>query len=212
MPSHLHEALLLLFRNRPSLAPALLRDTLHVDLPAYSEARLDSAELTDIQPAEYRADLVVLLLQDKPVLGMADPELAVLSAMAHGRDPDTERSVRIALAAQMASIHLDADRSALYVDLILNSLSEAARRRLQAMDPVKYEYQSDFARHYFSKGRVEGETAGRAAIVTRQLLRRFGSLSDLAQRRISKASVAELDAIADRLLNATTLDEAVGDL
>ena len=28
-------------------------------LPAYSEARIDSADLTDVQPAEYRADLVV---------------------------------------------------------------------------------------------------------------------------------------------------------
>jgi hypothetical protein len=33
MPSHLHEALLLLFRNRPALAPELLRDALHVALP-----------------------------------------------------------------------------------------------------------------------------------------------------------------------------------
>lgn len=58
MPSQLHEALLLLFRNRPALAPELLRDALHVELPQYTEARIDSADLTDIQPAEYRADLV----------------------------------------------------------------------------------------------------------------------------------------------------------
>jgi hypothetical protein len=38
MPSQLHEALLLLFRNRPSLAPELLRDALHVELPEYTEA------------------------------------------------------------------------------------------------------------------------------------------------------------------------------
>ena len=60
MPSHLHEALLLLFRNRPALAPELLRSALHQELPAYTEARIESADLTDIQPAEYRADLVVL--------------------------------------------------------------------------------------------------------------------------------------------------------
>jgi hypothetical protein len=290
MPSHLHEALLLLFRNRPSLAPELLRDALHVELPEYSEARLDSAELTDIQPAEYRADLVVLLLQDKPVLGIvievqlsrdeqkrfawpvyavnlrarlkcpvcllvvaaddavanwaakpvdlggdnrfiplvlgpegvpeivdeaqaaADPELAVLSAMAHGRDRDTVRSARIALAAQLASAQLDAERSALYVDLILNSLSEAARRRLQTMDPIKYEYQSDFARHYFFKGRAEGEAAGRAAIVARLLTLRFGAIPEHERNRISGASAAELDAISERLLSATSLAQALGDL
>jgi hypothetical protein len=62
--------LLLLFRNRPALAPELLREALHVELPAYSEVRLESAELTDVVPAEYRADLVVLLVDGKPVLGI----------------------------------------------------------------------------------------------------------------------------------------------
>ncbi len=70
MPSLSHEALLILFRNRPELAPELLRDALDVALPVYSEVRLESAELTDISPAEYRADLVVLLVDGKPVLGI----------------------------------------------------------------------------------------------------------------------------------------------
>jgi hypothetical protein len=70
MPSQLHEALLLLFRNRPTLAPELLRDALHFQLPAFTEARIDSADLTEIKPAEYRADLVVLLLDGVPVYGI----------------------------------------------------------------------------------------------------------------------------------------------
>lgn len=70
MPSQLHEALLLLFRNRPTLAPELLRDALHRKLPPYSEVRIDSADLTEIPPAEYRADLVMSLLDDAPVLGI----------------------------------------------------------------------------------------------------------------------------------------------
>ncbi|HEX7481596.1 MAG TPA: hypothetical protein VF331_27575, partial [Polyangiales bacterium] len=70
MPSQLHEALLFLFRNRPELAPELLRDALDVQLPHYTEVRIRSESLTEIQPAEYRADLVVLLLDDKPVLGV----------------------------------------------------------------------------------------------------------------------------------------------
>jgi hypothetical protein len=65
-----HESMLLLFRNRPELAPELLRDVLHVEVPAYSEARVESAELTDVNPAEYRADLVVLLVDGQPVLGI----------------------------------------------------------------------------------------------------------------------------------------------
>src|SRR5262249_37794877 len=70
MPSHLHEVLLELFRNRPQLAPDVLRDALHIGLPAYRNARIEAADLTDIKPTEYRADLVVLLTQEKPVYGI----------------------------------------------------------------------------------------------------------------------------------------------
>jgi hypothetical protein len=308
MPSHLHEALLFLFRNRPTLAPELLRDALHVEVPEYTEARIDSAELTDIQPAEYRADLVVLLLHGVPVLGIivevqlspderklfvwpsyvanlrarlelevcllvvtadeatarwaakpihlgggngftplvlgpsgvpeitdeaqaqTDPELAVLSAMAHGRDADAGKSARIALAAQWASLGLDEDRSQLYFDLVMASLSEAARRELQTMDPAKYEYQSEFAKRYVAQGRLEGKAEGkaegkvegkvegkaegrlegRADLVVRQLTLRFGPLPSDVLSRISAASIEELDAIGERLLTAQSLQEALG--
>jgi hypothetical protein len=63
-----HEILVDLFKNRPSLAAEILAEVLGVSLPAYTEARLASADLTEIQPAEYRADVVVVLLdQDIPV-------------------------------------------------------------------------------------------------------------------------------------------------
>jgi hypothetical protein len=67
MPSQWHEALVFLFRNRPSLAVDLIRDALGVELPAHTETRIDSAELTDVQPPEYRADLVVRLFDDATV-------------------------------------------------------------------------------------------------------------------------------------------------
>jgi hypothetical protein len=70
MASMQHEGLLLLFRNRPSLAPELLRDSLGLSLPTWSEARVESAELTEVVPTEYRADLVVLLLEGKPVFAI----------------------------------------------------------------------------------------------------------------------------------------------
>jgi hypothetical protein len=292
MPSHLHEALLLLFRNRPELAPELLRDALHVELPPYSEARIESAELVDINPAEYRADLVILLLDGVPVLGIVveaqlgrddnkryswpmyvaglrarircpvcllvvtadermarwsarpielgggnrftplvlgpsgvpevddevraqeDPELAVLSAMAHGSDTDTDKAVRIATAAIAASIGLDVERSTVYFDLIASSLSEAARKALQSMDPAKYEYQSEFAKRYLAqgeaRGRAEGEARGRAELLLKLLSQRFGSLSSESIRRVKSASLEELDAFAERVLSATTVDEVFG--
>jgi hypothetical protein len=62
MPSMAHEILVDLFKNRPSLAAEILVEVLGLSLPAYTEARLASIDLTEIQPAEYRADVVVLLL------------------------------------------------------------------------------------------------------------------------------------------------------
>jgi len=299
MPSQLHEALLLLFRNRPALAPELLRDTLLCNLPTYTDVHVHSADLTELQPVEYRADLVVLLLDGEPVMGIvievqlsrddrkqfvwpvyvanlparircpvcllvvagdaavarwaakpidmgghhrlvpwvlglqgipeitdlaqaqADPELAVLSAMAHGDDADTAKSVQIAFAAELASRGLDPDRATLYFDLIMTSLSEAARRELQAMNPAKYEYQSDFAKRYVAQGKAEGraegrlegqadgQRAGKAALVVRLLTLRFGTLSEDVQARIEQSSIAELDAIGERLLTAATIEEAL---
>lgn len=296
MPSQLHEALLQLFRNRPELAPELLRDALDQEVPPYTEARIYSADLNEVQPAEYRADLVILLFNGEPVLGVvvevqlscderkqyvwpvyiaglrarlqcpvcllvvtaddacarwaakrivigggsyitpivlgpsgvpeitddavavADPELAVLSAMAHGKDTDTEKSVRIAHAAQHASQSLDEERSRLYCDLIFHSLSEAARRAFQPVitfkNGFKYEYQSDFAKTYVAEGKAEGikigRVEGRADLVERQLTLRFGALSEDVRARIAVSSLSQLDVIGERLLTARTLEEALG--
>lgn len=68
MPSMAHEILVDLFKNRPSLAPEILVEALGVSLPPYTEARLASPDLTEVQPAEYRADVVVVLLEgSRPV-------------------------------------------------------------------------------------------------------------------------------------------------
>jgi hypothetical protein len=288
MPSLLHESHLLLFRNQPALAPSLLRDVLGIDLPPYQEARIVSADLSDVQPTEYRADLVVQLFDGKSVCAIVvevqlsakerkrfawpayvanlharlrcpvhllivtaddavarwasqpmviggsnrftphvlgpsgvpeivdeiaardNPELAVLSAMAHGRDANVEKCARIASMAQRASEGLDDDRSGMYFDFIVNALSEAARQALIKMDPQKYEYQSDFVRKYVAHGVTQGETFGRVALLARMLASRFGPLPDSAQSRIRASSIDELDAIGVRLLTARTLEEALG--
>lgn len=134
--------------------------------------------------------------------------------------------MRIALAAQLASVDLDEDRSRLYCDLILNSLNEVARQALLSMNPANYEYQSDFARRYVAQGIEEGmergiargiergiergRLQGRADLVIRLLAVRFGTLSEEIKSRIASASLDELDAIGERLLGAKTLQEALG--
>jgi hypothetical protein len=291
MPSQLHESHVFLFRNQPSLAGEIMRRALGVEVPAYQEARVISADLTELQPAEYRADLVVQLMNDTPVLGIIvevqlstderkrfvwpayvanlrarlecpvcllvvaaddavarwaaqpvelgglhwfapyvlgpsavpqvtdeaearlNPELAVLSAMAHGKDVDVERAAQVANAAQAATAGLDADRSKLYFDLIMNSLSEAARQALKVMDLQNYEYQSDFARHYvaqgIAQGEAQGEVRGRASLILRLLSVRFGSLDEAVRARIAASSVVELETIGERLLTARSLRDVL---
>ena len=66
----MHEVLLQLFRNRPELAAELLREALRLEIPAYTEVRVESADFTQLAPTEYHADLVVLLSNGAPVLGV----------------------------------------------------------------------------------------------------------------------------------------------
>ena len=111
--------------------------------------------------------------------------------------------MQVAAATIAASIGLDVERSALYFDLIRASLSEAARKALQAMDRASYEYQSDFARRYFAEGRAEG----RADLLLRLIDKRFGPLPEAAVARIRGASDEELERLADDVLTAATLED-----
>lgn len=78
----MHDALVELFRQRPSLAAELLAEPLGVELPAWREARLDAGDLTEVLPTEYRADAVVTLTGDD---GRA--ALSVVVEVQLGRDP-----------------------------------------------------------------------------------------------------------------------------
>ncbi|NGZ05168.1 MAG: Rpn family recombination-promoting nuclease/putative transposase [Magnetococcales bacterium] len=57
------------------------------------------------------------------------------------------------------------------------------------------------------KGRQDGRQEGEAIILTRQLQRRFGSLPDWANEKITKAKSSELEEWSLRFVDATSLDE-----
>ncbi|HEY4366780.1 MAG TPA: DUF4351 domain-containing protein [Steroidobacteraceae bacterium] len=82
------------------------------------------------------------------------------------------------------------------------------------MKPAGYEFQSDFAREMTARGRQEGRqqghAEGRAALVIRQLTVRFGVIDEAVKTRITQTTIADLDAIGERLLTAQTLNEALG--
>jgi hypothetical protein len=288
MSSYLHELLILLFRNRSTSAAELLRG-LDVDLPEYDGVCLESSDLGNVRPAEYRADLVLFLMrgshkvlgvilevqlacdEDKPyawpayianlrarhrcpvcllviavettvalwagrpidlgpgtrcnpwVVGPSNTppisdlqaahenvELAVLSAIENGQSTDIALAARTISAAIVASADVDAERCRLYLDLLMTVLSKRAPRVLKAaMNSLGYEYQSDFARHYIAEGKAEGRVEGRVEIIIQQLTARFGALSQAVQAQIRSAEDAQLHALAERLLAAQTLEEAL---
>jgi hypothetical protein len=291
MASLKHEAIVRLFRNRPELAPELLH-VLQVPLPAYTQTRIESAELTDIEPAEYRADTVVLLgdgkPDSKPVLGIIvevqlsrkerkrftwpaymtllrarfecpvcvlvftatermarwcrrpielgpgnvftplvvapamvpvigdetaarrAPELAVLSCIAHGQDPDAEAVARSAYATLLAVADLlSDDRQLLYHDLISTALPEAARVALEKlMASGNFDFQSDFARKYLTRGREEGEAAGQAKALLAVLESRGMRISQKARTRILACTdIEQIDAWLRKAASVASVDE-----
>jgi hypothetical protein len=142
-----------------------------------------------------------------------------LSAIEHGQNPDIPLAARIASAAIVASADIDAERSRLYLDLILISLSASAAEALEAtMNSLGYEYQSDFARRYvaqgkaegLAEGRMEGRVEGRVELTLKLLAARFGPLPDIVRTRVRGAQDAQLDAVTERILTAQTLEQAVG--
>lgn len=287
MPSHLHEALVELFRHRPELAAELLADAFGVAVPSHQGARLEAGDLTDLAPTEYRADVVVVLTDhDAPVVAVVvevqlrrdlakrrswpvylatlyarlrcaamllvvcpdpataiwcaapielghpgwtlcplvlgpdrvpvvtdavqaarSPELAVLSAVAHGRYREHEKVLDALMAALEA---VDHDHANLYADVVLAALPEAARQYLEdLMTTGTYEYQSDFARRYFGQGKTEGRTEGKAEAVLAVLAARSVEVSAQAHRRIAECS--DLDQLESWLRRASTA-ESISDL
>src|SRR5262249_21368382 len=77
-----------------------------------------------------------------PAEAVRRPELAVLSAMAHGQ---SELGEAVRKAAMPAIRGLDDERARFYGDLVLHCLNDAARRALEVM-MKGYEYQSDFVK------------------------------------------------------------------
>lgn len=294
MPSMLHEALVELFHRDPALAPELLAGPLRVELPVWQRARLDSADLTDRNPAEGRADTVIALTaagttvaglmvevqlsrdpqkrrswpacvanlhrrlgrdaillvvsprqsiaawcakpiklghpgyvftplvlspDQVPLVGDPDqaqrhPELAVLSAMAHGAGPQQERALRALLDGLRA---VDPDHVSLYTDVVMAVLPQAARRCLEAlMNLATYEPISPYFRRLSRKaraeglqeGRQEGRAEGEATAVLEVLAARGITVPAEARDRITTCTdLRQLKTWIRRAVTATSVDD-----
>ncbi len=284
MPSLLHEGIIALVREKPELAADLLREVLHVSVPAFTEARLAEASLNDLVPTEYRADAVVLLVDDKPVFGIIveaqlqvdrdkhftwpmyaisararyrcpfvvlvvtpdpgtakwaaesvelggdsvwrslvvgpggipiitdidvatrDPHLAVLSAMAHGRDDAVRAAVSVATAAVAGVASLPEPLRMLCFALIESSLGDAARKSFEML-PQAQRFFSETQRQSFA----QGEAKGKAQSILRVLERRCVAISlDQRERVLACTDIATLDHWFDAAFTVPSTEELFG--
>lgn len=282
-----HELLVELFRQRPVLALELLRACAGIQLES-ATVELGSIDLTQVVPAEYRTDALIVLRdaagepvaavivevqlrsdEDKrrtwpvyvaaaraglgcpatllvlapspavarwasqpidlghpgfalqPIVigydripricdvaaARAVPELAVLSAIAH-RDLETAEAAEAALAG------LPEDKQRLYWDIITSSMPELVRSALEARMIKGYEYQSDFARKYYShgleqgreqgleQGREQGREQGLRRAVIALIGARLPGLRDELERRLAGQSAARLEQLVIELGDA----------
>jgi hypothetical protein len=117
------------------------------------------------------------------------PELAVLSALAHGADQERDKVLR-ALPAALAAV--DTEHAVLYAEVVFAALPAAARRYLEALMTTGYrEYQSDFVRRFVNQGRAEGEAKGEAKALLAVLAARGIEVPDEARARITGCSDVE---------------------
>lgn len=286
MPSYQHEVLVEMFRERPALAAELLAGPLGVAVPSFKRASLSSAELTDVTPTEYRADVVVTLnVDDAPafavvvevqlgrdqhkrytwpayvatlyarlkcpvyllivcasaavaqwcaekivvsrpglqlvplVLGpdqvpvVTDPEaarrqpqLAVMSTMAHARDTRTDRAGLFGafLAALEVVDHAHAD---LYADVVFARLPAAARDYLEdLMTTTAHRYHSEFARRYFDQGEARGRALGEVSALLALLDARGIEVSDAVRAEIAECT--DLEQLELWIRRAVTVEKA----
>jgi hypothetical protein len=260
VPSHVHEAIIELFRQRPALAAELLRtapteyraDAVVVltdnDVPVSAvvvevQLRRDPAKrwswpvyLATLR-ARLRAPVVLLVVCPdrasatwcsapielghpgwvlRPVVIAPDrvpvltdpeeaagkPELAVLSAMAHGAGTDGDK----VLSAFLSGLRtLSVDQAALYTDLVLMTLPAAARARLEElMSTGTWEYKSDFARRYYGQGRTEGEAKALLGFLDARGI----DVPDAARERIMQCTdLDQLEIWVRRAATVSTVDE-----
>lgn len=75
-----------MFRQRPSLAAELLTNLFDLEVPAWNHVRLDSCDLPELKPTEYRADTAITLLCGQ------EAALAVIVEIQNKRDLDKRRT------------------------------------------------------------------------------------------------------------------------
>ena len=138
-------------------------------------------------------------------LALREPQLAVLSVLAHGRD-EVETAVPIARAAVHGISSLPEEQRLLYFMLIEHALSEAARKALE-MEPQIEKFFTEAHRRSYDRGKSEGEAKALLIVLRRRNLAMTG---DQEQRILTCTDLATLDRWLDRAFSVASVDELLG--
>lgn len=87
MPTLEHNALIDMFRENPSVAPHLIEKLFHLKLPSHASVKVVESSLDQMMPVEFRADLVLELLD-----GAGKPVLLIVLEMQRDVDADKKYS------------------------------------------------------------------------------------------------------------------------
>jgi len=141
-----------------------------------------------------------------------EPQLAMLSVMAHGRGK-VKTAAAIGSAAARAILRFPKDQRLLYSLLIEAHLSEAARKAIE-MQPGFEMFFSEAQRRNYERGRAKGEAEGEAkgkaqgeAVALLKILMRRGLVPTAEQRRriLECADLAMLERWLDRSLSVSSV-------
>lgn len=135
------------------------------------------------------------------------PEVAVLSAMAHGNEPD---GLRVVLAALGGLAGFDEATAKVYRSLIYGALGEALQKKVDEMDLRRVgEFEEPpFALKLKAIGRVEGRAEGLKTALLKLVARAGLTLGEEERARIEECNdPAVLDRWVDNAIEAKTAAE-----
>ena len=145
---------------------------------------------------------------------VADPELAVLSGIAHGTDKAVREAAFTAVATLAAQ---DTDLAALYAEVIVAELPKALRRMAEEeMRTRSLPHVTEFAKSHhaegkaegLAEGKAEGLAQGKAEDVLTVLATRGLKVTPGQQARIRQSTdLAQLDEWLRRAVTASSADE-----
>jgi hypothetical protein len=160
----------------------------------------------------FRYEAVDIRTLDGDVLlesgSVGDNVIAVLARLRNERDAVRTILERIATLAP-------AQRDLAFAQLVtlagLRKLEEFVEKEASKMpiltDIMDHKVLGREFKRGMQEGRLEGRLEGEALLLRRQIERRYGPIPAWANERISKCSLAEIEALADRIFDAPTLED-----